>query len=225
MARCPFATWKEITGPSGSFNGGPFKIVHHSTEGSSAAGAFAAYRDKRADPHFTVDGERVYQHIDTSTGARALRNPPGGVETNRLSALQIELVGFAGSRKNAAALANLARLCRWLETEHAIPRHWPNGPPRPAVNGKDPGNHNRSEVHWTSKSGHYGHCHVPENNHWDPAYDAIEAAFLFAAEFDDNGRLSNRDAPAVKALLDRPLPFDEPEPTVMLDHADVGETD
>jgi hypothetical protein len=27
---------------------------------------------------------------------------------------------------------------------------------------------------------HYGHCHVPVNTHWDPAYTADEVAFVMA---------------------------------------------
>ncbi len=112
MARCPFATWLPISGSSGPHLGGPFKIVHHTTEGSSARGAFDAFRQNRSDPHFTVDATTIYQHIDTEEGARALRNAPGGVQTNRDSAVQIELVGFAHLPKDRRALRNLARLCR-----------------------------------------------------------------------------------------------------------------
>ena len=84
MARCPFAQWMPLSGSGGSVVGGPFRVVHHTTEGSSAAGAFQAFKAHRSDPHFTVDEQRVYQHIDTSVAARALRNAIGGVETNRL---------------------------------------------------------------------------------------------------------------------------------------------
>ena len=223
MAKCPFAEFKAISGPSGSYTGGPFKIVHHTTEGSSAAGAFAAFAKNRSDPHFTVDGAKVVQHIDTGMAARALRNAEGGVQTNRDQAIQIELVGFAGARKNVPALRNLARLCRWLETEHGIAATWPSGPPKPAVNGGDPGGHNRNAATWDSKSGHYGHSHVPENSHWDPAYDAIEYAFLMAARFDAGGALANPGDAAVAALLQRPLAFDAPDPVVMEDHAFVEE--
>lgn len=38
-------------------------------------------------------------------------------------------------------------------------------------------------------SGHYGHCHVPENTHWDPAYSAAEADFILAATFSEKGEL------------------------------------
>ena len=223
MARCPFATFMPISGPSGSFTGGPFKIVHHTTEGSSAKGAFAAFAKNRSDPHFTVDAARVVQHIDTGEAARALRNAPDGVQTNRDSAVQIELVGFAGARKNPAAMKNLARLCRWLEAVHGIAATWPNGKPKPPVNGGDPGGHNRDAATWDTKSGHYGHCHVPENTHWDPAFDAVEFDFLMTAKFDDPGNLVNAADPKVKALFDRPLSLDAPEPQVMEDHAFVDE--
>ena len=32
MAKCPFATWDEITGTAGEYLGGPFRIMHHTTE-------------------------------------------------------------------------------------------------------------------------------------------------------------------------------------------------
>lgn len=197
MAICPFAAWLPITGPSGPHLGGPFKIVHHSTEGRTAQGALEAFRTNRSDPHFTVDGSTIYQHIDTSMGARALRNEAGGVQTNRDGAIQIELVGFAHLPKDPRALTNVARLCRWIEATHRVPRTWPAGFPRSARNGRDPGGHNRDPAIWDTQSGHYGHCHVPENTHWDPGYTTDEVNFLMAANFDAEERLiSERRAPA-----------------------------
>lgn len=225
MATCPFARNHPISGSSGSFLDGPFKIVHHTTEGSSAAGAFAAFAKGRSDPHFTVDDKTVFQHIDTGVGARALRNLGGGVQTNRESAIQIEVVGFAGARKSAATLRNVARLCRWLEATHAVPRAWPSGPPREAVNGRDPGGHNRSVVTWVGHSGHYGHCHVPENQHWDPGYSKVEVAYLMAAEFGSDGDLLNAGHADVVALANRPHAAVAIKPEVMLDHNDVGGAD
>jgi len=220
MPHCPFAEQKPISGSSGSFTGGPFKIVHHTTEGKTAEGAFDAFRNKKADPHFTVDATKIYQHIDTSVAARALRHPAGTPETNRDSALQIELVGFAGASKNARALANVARLCRWLEATHAIPRAWPAGPPKPPVHGGDPGGHHRDQAIWDAKGGHYGHSQVPNNTHWDPGYSALEAAYVLAAEFDEKGHLTNPNDPAVKALADRPLAAAPETPVVIDDHDD-----
>lgn len=223
MAQCPFATQKPISGSSGSNIAGPYKIVHHTTEGSSADGAFAAFKKNRSDPHFTVDRTTVFQHIDTDVAARALRNAPGGVQTNRDSAVQIEVVGFAGANKDPKTLKNVARLCRWLEEVHHVPGTWPSGPPRPPKNGGDPGGHNRDTATWDTTSGHYGHSQVPENVHWDPGYTKVEVDYLMAATFDDAGHLTNPSHPAVLALANRPVSLDAPAPVVMDDHADVGE--
>jgi hypothetical protein len=174
MAKCPFATWDEITGPAGNYVGGPFKIVHHTTEGNGYPSARAAYASNRSDPHFTVEGARVFQHVDTAKAARALRNRPGGVETNRDSAIQIEVVGFAARGKKTATLQTGARLCRWIEKEHGVPQVWPNGFVRWSHSGADPCGHNRDAMKWDRKGGHYGHSQVPENSHWDPAYTPAE---------------------------------------------------
>lgn len=228
MPRCPFAVWRPISGASGPHLAGPFKIVHHTTEGSSASGAFQAFQKNRSDPHFTVDATTIYQHIDTSEGARALRNEVGGVQTNRDSAVQIELVGFAHQPKDRAALTQLARLCRWIEQTHGVPKVWPAGPPRPAKNGKDPGGHNRDATVWDHQSGHYGHCHVPENSHWDPAYSADEVKFLMEAAFDAQGALAGAVAPLAaqrnmaRGRASAPKRAAAPEPvSTMPDHSKV----
>jgi hypothetical protein len=182
MPRCPFATFKPISGGLGAYSSGPFKIVHHTTEGSSASGAMGAYRVNKSDPHFTVDSTTIYQHIDTNSTARALANPPGGVQTNRDSAIQIEVVGFAGKPKNIATLKNVAKLCRWIEATHGVPKVWPNGFPR--VGSRDPGGHNRNASNWNGKGGHYGHSQVPENTHWDPGYTRAELEIIMGGSLE-----------------------------------------
>jgi hypothetical protein len=215
MPRCPFATFKPISGSSGSHTGGPFKIVHHTTEGSTAKGAFAAFKAHKSDPHFTVDATTIFQHIDTNQAARALRNAKGGVQTNRDSAVQIEVVGFAHRPKTRATLENVRRLCRWIEATHSVPRVWPNGFPKPATaSGKDPGGHNRNAATWDSKAGHYGHSNVPENTHWDPAYTKTEVEFLM---MDDNESLESPDQFSSIILEDPGLASDVSR---MPDHAD-----
>jgi hypothetical protein len=176
MARYSFATWKPITGGVGAYSGDPFKIVHHTTEGSTASGAMGAYKAHKSDPHFTVDSTTIYQHIDTSVAARSLKNPPGGVQTNKDSAIQIEVVGFAGKPKNKETLKNVAKLCRWIEETHKVPKVWPNGLPRRG--SRDPGRHNRNATNWNTKGGHYGHSHVPENDHWNPGYTEAEVEII-----------------------------------------------
>lgn len=212
MALCHFATWKPFTGPSGPYTGGPFKIVHHTTEGSTAAGAFAAYQANHSDPHFTVDATTIYQHIDTGVAARALRNDTTKpLQTNRDGAVQIEVVGFAHLPKNSATLRNVARLCRWIEATHTVPQIWPNGVPKPAINGHDPGGHNRNPINWDTKGGHYGHCHVPENTHWDPGYTSAEVTAIMQLQFAPSGdvardegiaALTAPEADAAEALAD-----------------------
>lgn len=219
MPLCPFAQQMQITGSVGAYAGGPFKIVHHTTEGGSAASAFEAYRANRSDPHFTVDDTTIYQHIDTAVSARSLKNASGGVQTNRDSAIQIEVVGFAHLPKSQATLRNVARLCRWIEATHGVARVWPNGPPKPARNGRDPGGHNRDAATWDLRSGHYGHSQVPENDHWDPAYTDAESAFVlgFAPDADDAGKFDKLITGNPKTGADLAAAV-----STMPDHADVA---
>jgi hypothetical protein len=95
------------------------------------------------------------------------------VETNRDSAVQIEVVGRAAAPKSRGALENVARLCRWIEKTHQVATEWPNGFPTP------PGSvHNRNSEAWNQRSGHFGHCHVPENTHEDPGYSTEEVGIV-----------------------------------------------
>lgn len=144
------------------------KIVHHTTEGSSTAGAVGAYRGSGSWPHFTIEwtGSRlkVTQHLPVSVAARALAHP-SGPETNRANCVQIEHVGFARSTEDwpAARFAAVADLCRWIERQTGCPAatgpgtQWGKDHP-PRVSG----------VSFFKGSGHYGHQHVPGNDHWDP---------------------------------------------------------
>lgn len=179
--RCSFAKWNPVSYFNGAYVGGPFRIIHHTTEGSSAAGALSIFKIHYA-PHFVVDKTTIYQLLDTTIAASSVRNSPGGVETNRWSAIQIEIVGFAGKPKDMATLKLTRELCRWIESVHDIPRVWPAGFPRFSTNGNDPGGHNRDPHIWTTQGGHYGHSQVPENIHWDPAYTYDEVEFLMSVD-------------------------------------------
>ena len=210
MAKCPFAIWDPINGGLGGFNGEPFKIIHHTTEGSSFKAARAAFKSNKSDPHFTVDAAEIHQHIDTAETARSLKNQAGGVETNRSSAVQIEMVGFAGRPKDPATLANVARLCRWIESTHGVAQRWPNGFPRFSTNGKDPGGHNRDSHNWVGESGHYGHSQVPENDHWDPGYTSVEVAVVTpAAAAPAPAALAEAAQPALAASVAEAAPVTE----------------
>jgi hypothetical protein len=164
---------------AGAYVGGPWRIVWHTTEGDTAEEAIGHFSRKNSWPHFTVDEDTVYQHNDTSLAARSLEHRPNTVETNRWHAVQIELVAHAALAKPSALIARAARLARWIEQVHGVPRIWPNGYPLPAnKDGEDPGGHNRDEKTWLATGGHYGHCHVPGNSHWDPGL--IDMVLLMA---------------------------------------------
>lgn len=177
MARYPEAVWRPRNG-SGPYTSGPMRIVLHTTEGKTLVRALAALDAAKSYSHFVVDKYGVVQLIDTDQAARSLRNAYGGVQTNRDGAIQIEMVGFAGKPKDKAMLTRVRRLLRWIEKTHNVPRVWPNGYCKPAINGRDPGGHNRNAHNWDTLGGYYGHEHVPENTHWDPALTKEETEFL-----------------------------------------------
>lgn len=172
MARYPNARQVPANRAGGRYINSPWKIIHHKTIGLGENGLY----DKTGSwPHFTVGPSGVQQHYDTEVAARALRNPPGGVETNSARAIQIELVAIIGRSADPRSLQHLTPLLRWLERTHGIPNEWPSGRPKqPTPQGRDPGGHNRNVHNWLNRSGHYGHCHVPENEHWDPFYYDVE---------------------------------------------------
>jgi hypothetical protein len=179
MARYPNAIWTPGHN-AGGYLGGPWRIVWHTTEGDTAQEAIVLFQSRNSWPHFTVDEDHVYQHVDTALAARSLENAPGGVETNRWHAVQIEMVAHAALAKSDELLRRAAHLARWIERTHGVPQLWPNGYPLPARNGQDPGGHNRDAATWKAQGGHYGHCHVPENHHWDPG--AIDLQLLMAPD-------------------------------------------
>jgi hypothetical protein len=154
------------TAGSHAAGSGP-KILHHTTEGSSAAGAIAAYRSHGGWPTFTVEWTgarlRIYQHMPLDVAARALAHP-SGPETNRANVVQIEHVGFAASSEDwpRARFEAIASLCRWIEAQTGCPaQRGPN-----TVWGQD----HPPRVSGTSffaGRGHYAHQHAPGNLHWD----------------------------------------------------------
>lgn len=159
--------------------------VIHTTEGTS----LPSYGGGASAPTFTLVpdvGARtvsVFQHFDVDVSARALVNAAGGVQTNTLNCVQVELVGTCDPATHAKwgktphvywpqaedwALMEFARLVRWLSDEHGVKMQstvaWK---PYPASYGA--GNGVRlSGQKWLDYYGWLGHQHVPENLHGDP---------------------------------------------------------
>lgn len=169
----------------------PCRIVLHSTETVS----LPSYRGGASAPHLTAvpDFEREiihwYQHIRLDRNARALKNPAGGVETNRAGAIQVEIVGtcnraFSTTREHLEmwnlppwAIRDLGRFIAWCEREYGIPLiapvRWTRYP------GDDSARFTGSQ--WLRFTGTCGHLHVPENDHGDPGDIEIDAIMREAA--------------------------------------------
>lgn len=160
--------------------------VVHTTEGTT----LPSYGGGASAPTFTlvpnVKGKTVavYQHFDVDRSARALVNRSGGVETNTLNCVQVELVGTCdpATRKKWTAegrahifwpeapdwaLLEFARLVRWLSDEHGVRLastvKWKAYPGSYGANGV-----RLSGSQWLDYYGWVGHQHVPENTHGDP---------------------------------------------------------
>lgn len=138
----------------------PRKGVLHTTEGSFES-ALQVFRQHYA-PTFMVGRDRsghvrILQFLPLGDMAAALQNHYGGVETNSVTLVQIEIVGY--SRKNPwlpdkDVREALVALMATLSIEVSIPlRHTEV---------------NRDPKLWTRCAGWFGHDDVPENSHWDP---------------------------------------------------------
>jgi hypothetical protein len=138
--------------------------IQHTTEGSTVEGALAAYRARRCAPTFTVGYDakrkvRIIQHVPLGNAARAVENHPGGVETNRVTVAQIELVGISpvgrAWQPDDPVLAPLAAVYWQLWKSCGIPLAHIANPLR-------------SGDVWDAHAGWFGHADVPENAHVDP---------------------------------------------------------
>lgn len=169
---------------SGWFDGGPFRLVLHTTEGGWD-GSIAAL-DRGSWPHFLMEPStrRKLQAIGLSRAGKALQNLAGGVETNRRSAIQVEIVGFARDARHwpddwydwlGAELGVAMREC-------GIPLRDP--PFYDQLDGftlaTPTARQRMSFPGWNAFAGVCGHQHVPENSHWDPGAFRL-ARFLQAA--------------------------------------------
>lgn len=183
--RSSAAHWYQGVYPGSRMNANTGVI--HTTEGVS----LPSYGGGASAPTFTVVpnvGARtcsVYQHFDVDRSARALVNAPGGVGTNTLNCVQVELVGTCDPATHTKwgktphvfwpqaedwALMELARLMRWLSDEHGVKlqstvawKAYPSSYGTRSQNGV-----RLTGQQWLDTYGWVGHMHVPENLHGDP---------------------------------------------------------
>ena len=172
-------------------------VVWHTTEGTSlpSYGSGASAPNFTAKPDFKAKKLVWYQHFDFDTSARALVNKAGGVDTNTMNVVQVEIVGTCdpathkrwGSTPHLYtpelpdwAIRDLAAFVKWAHANHGVPLST-------AVTFKAyPGSYGANGVRmsnasWLGFKGHCGHQHVPENDHGDPGAFPI-AAILSAAK-------------------------------------------
>lgn len=162
----------------------PARVVWHTTESSDGNAAFDAVAkyliQKGAEPHILYDPvtDRIGQYGSLAESARALKND-GSTRTNRVGkvCIQIEVLAragkpFTGYWKPGPNFRKLMEAIRsW-----GIPDVFPMG--ALASEYGDPDAKRTRDV-WLTKGGHYGHCHIPGNDHWDPGL--IDTKALFAA--------------------------------------------
>lgn len=85
-------------------NGGTYQAgarlngLLHTIESNTWDSAMSVFRSSYSAPHLMYDprNRRLEQFLPFNVSACALKNLPGGVETNRQGAIQVELVGYAG---------------------------------------------------------------------------------------------------------------------------------
>jgi hypothetical protein len=152
----------------------PPRAVWHTTESPGGAQFLASNATflihKKAEPQVIYDPvtDKVGQFGPMTKSCRAVRND-GERRTNREGrvCIQIEVLGFAASpwtaHFNPAAKPNFRALLAALRA-HGIPDVWPAGDPVPTEDSPMP----RDRTVWQGRGGHFGHCHVPGNTHWDP---------------------------------------------------------
>lgn len=173
-----YGLWLGNGKSGGSYTGGPFRLVIHTTETSGLPG----YNGGLSAPHITYDPAfgNFYQHTEFSTAARALANPSGGVQTNRRSALQLEVICYSNK-----TIADQAESRTWVgdltdqnyfdirefidlcHEEYGVGLFWPGNQALSYSQANAPG-FRLSGSEWDSFGGICGHQHVPENTHWDP---------------------------------------------------------
>ena len=161
-------------------------VVLHTTEGTSLPdyGGGASAPNLTAVPDFANKRLKWFQHFDIDRSSRALRNLSGGVETNTLNVVQVELVGTCDPTTHAKwtaagqahiywpkapdwALRDVADFLAWAHAEHGVPLTGPAAwPAYPSSYGATSARFTPAE--WNAFKGVCGHMHVPENDHGDP---------------------------------------------------------
>lgn len=171
----------------GQMIGGPARLVIHTSEGRTGAGALDSLnrglRAKNIAYHLGVDlpTRSVDQYVLFNDAASALRNARGGVETNRMGSACIQ-VCLTGRAENIHTIPTAD--LEWLGFEvfaplmHAyrVSDVWATFVgPRAGVLATTTAKQRLTNIQWAVFNGVCGHQHVPENDHWDPGAINVHA--------------------------------------------------
>lgn len=175
----PLAVWKGDGKSGGSYTSGPWKVVLHTTETAGLPGYNGGY----SAPHITyIPATREWvQHTSFLTAARALRNGPDPIQTNRDSAIQVEIVCYSAkdiadssaSRIWVGELADyqlddLRAFLMWVYREFGVVEKWPGVQAYSYAEANASGFRMPMDE-WDEWDGVCGHQHVGDGNtHWDP---------------------------------------------------------
>lgn len=160
-----YSDWEHIAGKdAGSFTDGGRKLCLHTTEGSSIAGAVGAYTKNNSWPHATIDFKtrRAVRHLPLNVAARSLsNNNADGYQVGRANVFQVEIVGIAGKMYMCPQeeLNWYAERFKDIRAVFDFPLQY--------LPFTVPANRLADET-WVNVEGIVGHCHAPDNDHWDP---------------------------------------------------------
>jgi len=144
----------------GSILGGKPKCLWHDTETTG----LPPYSDGFF-PNMTICKGKPFQHIPADRAARALKNPDGGVQTNRWNVFQIEI---CGSANNVVFVSVMQEVADWLQEVRGTPKTCTVQFRRFDASAGINNGVRLSSEEWRVYSGHLGHMHAPENDHGDP---------------------------------------------------------
>jgi len=156
-------------------------LLLHTCESDGTARANASYLVRiGAEPHWVFDPrfgvDEAIHLVPYTRAGKALRNLDGGVETNRreqdnaegVDVIQVEIVGYAAQvgGYDDAWYRNLRTFLLEVCAATGVPYVFPR---RFAVRYGDDGvRYTPDEWNDPELVGIVGHCHAPENDHWDP---------------------------------------------------------
>jgi len=140
-------------------------VTWHRTVGNDFDGNVRVLVREEFEPTLLWDpwSGRIGQFFAADRGSYALKhvgNPP--TNTHGVIHVQVEIVDHGRTVSiTDTPMKNADEIMHWL-LQLGIPETLPAGPMLPL------GTHKSCSASTWNKSGHFGHCHVPENDHTDP---------------------------------------------------------